>query len=94
MTGIDWTDAELDALAAYRHAESHEDARAAELALGASVEARVRQAKAEGRAALAREVEPILSLLHHRGIVDSEHNREDVAKALRAAREAEGSDRG
>ena len=35
-----------------------------------------------GWEALAAEVEPILSLLHHRGLVDSESNRADVEHAL------------
>ena len=37
---------------------------------------------------LARDVEPILSLLHYRGIVDSPYNRQDVANALRIVRKA------
>lgn len=43
MTEIQWTDAELNALAVYRHAETHEDAREAEEDLRALVAARVQE---------------------------------------------------
>jgi hypothetical protein len=41
----------------------------------------------EVKAALVR-AESILSLLHHRGLVDNEYNREDVENALYAVRKA------
>ena len=44
---VDWTDAELNALAMYRHAETHEDAREAEEDLRALVAAREAQAAAK-----------------------------------------------
>lgn len=47
MTEIQWTGAELNALAVYRHAETHEDAREAEEDLRALVAAREAQAAAK-----------------------------------------------
>ncbi|GAB3304176.1 hypothetical protein EK0264_03655 [Epidermidibacterium keratini] len=39
-----------------------------------------------GWKALADQVEPILALLHYRGLVDTETNREDVERAFAQAR--------
>lgn len=55
MTEIEWTDAELAALAAYRHAEAHEDARDAEEYLRGLVAAREAQAAAKALREAAEE---------------------------------------
>lgn len=49
------------------------------VAVAAAAEAAALEAPVD----LLRRVESILSLLHHRGLVDSERNRADVAEALR-----------
>ena len=60
-------------------------------------EARARRAEAEvarltaerdALAATVARVEPTLSLLHHRGLIDSKNNRDDVADALEIVRAA------
>lgn len=63
-SAVEWTDAELNALAMYRHAESHEDAREAEEDLRTLIAAREAQARAEGAVSALREFGPWVQQEH------------------------------